>query len=306
MSKKHTLMRKQTIHYLAFSLVSIMSYGQEIFTTTDIKDFVALDYKIIPNSKDIQLEDKTVTVAFSSLLDKSAIGFGLNYTHNSIDFKDHSLYNDFSAFEELHTVQLYADYKQPLKQNWDLNVAFTPYISSTLNENISSNDLVLSYAVNFVKNWEKNGLKSYLKLGAGYGALFGAPNFYPLVSYSSQVNEKFRYEIGIPVSGAYYNFNDKSRMHIKAEPESIYANNASAFFLNNKDVLYNSKLEFKAVKLSLGYSFHLDSNWATYFNVGYLTNSELSVNNNDNKIYDFGSDEALTLNVGLRFNLNKK
>jgi len=299
-------MSRKTLHYLSFSLISLASYGQEIFTTTDVEDLAAFNYEIYPSLNDVQIEEKTIAFNFSSLLNKPKINFGLSYTNNSIDFKDHDMYNDFGSFEEVHSIQVYAQYKKDLIKNWRLDLTIAPYISSTINEKISTDDFVFSYKANFVKSWDNSGFPSYLKIGAGYGTLFGKPNFYPLISYEKHVNEKFKYEIGIPVTGAYYKLNEKSSFDFTAQPESIYANNASGFIVNNNDVLHNSKLEFKAVKLALGYKFHLDENWTTNFNVGYLTNSELTIDNNDNKIYDFDANESLSLNVGISFNLNKK
>ncbi|MBU2929411.1 DUF6268 family outer membrane beta-barrel protein [Winogradskyella psychrotolerans] len=299
-------MRKNTLYYLTFSLVSMVSYGQKMFTTTDSGDLLALDYGNYLNLNDIQLEHKSVAMDFTSLLNSSTFGFGVDYTNHSLDFEDYDRFHDYSAFNELHSVELYARYKTNLVNNWDLNLTVAPYVSSTFNEAISTDDFVLNYAVNFLKTWDNDGLKSTLKLGAGYGSLFGAPNFYPLVSYSQNVSEKLRYEIGLPVTGVFYKLNAQSSLDFKAEPESIYANNVSGFRTETDGVVYNSKLEFKAVKLGLGYKFHFDDNWSTYFNMGYTMASELSLIDNDNTIYDFDSNESVALNIGISFNINKK
>ncbi|WP_178984080.1 DUF6268 family outer membrane beta-barrel protein [Winogradskyella helgolandensis] len=299
-------MRKNTLYYLTFGLVSMVSYGQKMFTTTDAGDVMALEYGNYLNLNDIQLENKSVAIDFTSLLDNPTFGFGIDYTNHSIDFEDYDRFHDYSAFEELHSVEIYARYKKALVNNWDLNFTVAPYLSSTFNEAISSDDFVLSYSVNFLKTWDKDGLKSTLKLGAGYGSLFGEPNFYPLVSYSKNVSKKLRYEIGIPVTGVFYKLNAQSSLDFKAEPESIYSNNASGFGIESDEIVYNSKLEFKAVKLGLGYKFRFDENWSTYFNMGYIMASELSLTDNNNKIYDFDSKESVALNIGISFNINKK
>ncbi|MDO6596626.1 hypothetical protein Q4512_06845 [Oceanihabitans sp. 2_MG-2023] len=299
-------MSKRAIHYITFSLFSLVSFGQEVLTTTNPEDLINVDYEIYPNVNDVQIKNKTVAINFASLLDTSKFNFGLNYTYNTIDFNDHDTHNDFNAFEELHTIQAFAQYKKALINTWDAEFTIAPYIYSTLNKKITKEDFVLSYKANFIKTWDKNGLKSYLKLGAGYGSLFGKPNFYPIISYTSTINEKFKYEIGIPVTGAYYKINNHNTLQITAKPESIYANNASNFMLDTNEMISDSKLEFKAIKLALGYSYRLDKNWTTKCNVGYLTNSELTIKENDNKIYDFDSTESLSINVGLSFNLNKK
>lgn len=299
-------MSKKAIQYLAFSLASFVSYGQKMFYTTDVKDLVALEYEIYPGISDIQFNNKSVNIDFTSLLEHSAIGFGVNYTNRSLDFEDYETNHNFNEFEELHNIEVFANYKKALLNNWNLNLTFAPYLSSSLNEKITSEDFVLSYSVNFIKNWDKEGLKSHLKLGAGYGSLFGKPNFYPLISYSNNVNEKLRYEIGFPLSGAFYKINTQSTIDFTAQPESIYANNASGLNLYNDSVLYDSKLEFKALKVSLGYKLQFDSNWSSYFNVGYLTASELSLENNDHTIYDFDSSGSLSLNIGISLNINNK
>mgnify|MGYP003676215776 CR=1 FL=1 len=299
-------MRKKTLHYLTFSLVSMVSYGQKMFTTTHAGDVMALEYSSYLNLNDVQLDTKSVTIDFTSVLDKPTIGFGMSYTNNSLDFDAYDRFHDYSAFEELHSIELFARYKKALRNNWDVNVTVAPYVSSTFNEAISSDDFILSYAGSFTKTWDKDGLKSSLKIGAGYGSLFGKPNFYPLLSYSKHVNDKLRYEIGIPVTGVFYKLNEQNSFDFKAEPESIYANNTSDFSMTNNEVVYNSELEFKALKLGLGYQFRFDDNWSTHFNMGYLLASELTLSENDNTIYDFDSKESLSLNIGISFNINKK
>ena len=300
-------MSTKTIYYIAFSLVSITMYGQNMFITTGAEDLVALDYNIYTSLNDVQFEKKSITVDFTSLLKKPTFGFGVHYTNTSSDFEDYDMYNHFNSFEELHSLEIYAKYKKALANNWDLDITLAPYLSSTFNEKITSEDFVFSYAANFIKTWHKdNGLESYLKLGAGYGSLFGKPNFYPLISYSNNVNEKFRYEIGFPITGAYYAVNEQSIISLTGKPESIYANNASGFSMENDAVFYNSKYEFTALNVALGYNFQFDSNWSTYFNVGYLTASELSITKNDNVIYDFDSDDSLSLNIGISLNINNK
>ncbi|EPR73528.1 hypothetical protein ADIWIN_1558 [Winogradskyella psychrotolerans RS-3] len=284
----------------------MVSYGQKMFTTTDAGDVMALEYSSYFNLNEVQLDTKSVTIDFTSVLDKPTIGFGMSYTNNSLDFDAYDRYHDYSAFEELHSIELFARYKKALRNNWDVNFTIAPYLSSTFNEEISSDDFILSYAANFTKTWDKDGLKSSLKIGAGYGSLFGKPNFYPLISYSKNVNEKLRYEIGIPVTGVFYKLNEQSSFDFKAQPESIYANNTSGFSLANEAVIYNSELEFKALKLGLGYQFRFDDNWSTNFNMGYLLGSELTVSESDNTIYDFDSKESLSLNIGISFNINKK
>ncbi|MFD2541444.1 DUF6268 family outer membrane beta-barrel protein [Lacinutrix gracilariae] len=300
-------MRKKTLLYFTFSLVSILSYGQEIFTTTNVEDLVAIEYEYFPDASGFKMKNKSIAIDFTSLLKKPTFGFGLNYTNNSIDFKGPDLQSAFRSFREIHTIQMYMNYNKALANNWKVSLEIAPYLSSTFNKKVTSEDFLLSSAAHFIKNWQKDGKESYLKIGAGYGALFGAPNFYPLVTYSNQVSEKFRYQIGIPVTGAYYTINKQSSIDFTAQPESIYANNAAPLFLEDTTAVYDSKLEFQAIKLALGYQLRFDKNWTTSFNVGYLTNSTLTINNNsNNEIYNFDSSESLSVSVGLSFNINKK
>ncbi|WP_179334536.1 hypothetical protein [Winogradskyella costae] len=299
-------MRKKTLHYLTFSLVSMMSYGQKMFTTTDAGDVMVLEYNSYSDLNAVQLDAKSMIIDFTTVLDKPTVGFGMSYTNHSLDFDEYDWSHDYSAFEELHTVELFARYNKALRNNWNVNITVAPYLSSTFNESVSTDDFILSYATSFTKTWDNDGLKSTLKLGAGYGSLFGKPNFYPLISYSNNVNEKLRYEIGIPLTGVFFKLNEQSSFDLRAEPESIYANNASSFSLVNNTVVYNSELEFKALKLGVGYQFRFDDNWSTHFNMGYLLASELTLSENDHTIYDFDSKESLSLNIGISFNINKK
>lgn len=284
----------------------MVSYGQKMFTTTAAEPIMTVAYSSYPSLNAVQLDAKSVVIDFTSVLDKPTIGFGMSYTHNSLDFDEYDRFHDYSAFEDLHSIEVFARYKKVLANNWDVNAVIAPYLSSTFNEAISGDDFILSYAANITKNWDNDGLQSSIKIGAGYGALFGKPNFYPLISYAQDVNEKLRYEIGLPVTGVFYKLNQQSSFDVKAEPESIYANNASSFSLADGTVIYNSELEFTALKLGLGYQFNFDDNWSTYLNMGYLFASDLSLRETENTIYDFDSTESLSLNIGISFNINKK
>ncbi|QNK78691.1 hypothetical protein H7F37_06350 [Winogradskyella sp. PAMC22761] len=298
-------MKKNTTYYLIFSLVSMVSFGQEMFTTTNQGDLVSLEYGNYLDLNDIQFENKSVAIDFTSLFNEPIIGFGVAYTNNKLDFEDYDRFHDYSTFEELHNVEVFVRYKKALFNNWTMDLVLAPYLSSTLNEKISREDFTLSYAANFTKVWSKEGLKSSLKLGAGYGTLLGKPNFYPLISYSSAVNENFRYKIGFPVTGVFYKLNEQSGLDFTAKPKSIYVNNASDF--NLIDESYNdSKLEFKALKLAIDYKFQFDKNWSSNFGVGYLTASELTISENENTIYDFEANNSLSLNIGISLNINNK
>ncbi|WP_179352185.1 outer membrane beta-barrel protein [Winogradskyella vidalii] len=274
--------------------------------STETEDLVALDYEMYTSLNQIQFENKTVAVDLTSLLEPSNLGFGVTYTNHSIDFEDYEMYHNFQALETLHSVEVFAKYQKALANNWNMGITLAPYLSSTFNDAVSNEDFVFSYAANFIKSWDNDGHKSYLKLGLGYGAVFGKPSFYPLLSYTKHVDEKLRYEIGFPRSGAFYKINTQSSVDFTLAPTSVYANNSSDFSLENGMVYSNSKLEFKALKAALGYTFQFDDYWSSYFSVGYLTASELTLTNNDNKIYDFDSNESLSLNLGISFNLNKK
>ncbi len=299
-------MRKNTLQYILVCFISVTAYGQNMFTTTGDADFIALDYANYIDVNDIQIEDKAIAIDFGSLLKASRFGFGIKYTEQSIDFMDYDHYHDFSAFNDVHTIELYLKYHQSINEQWDMDVTLAPNLSSTFEEAIGSEDFIFSYALNFTRVWDNEGLRSYLKLGAGYGALFGEPNFYPLVSYSSEITEKFRVEIGLPVTGLYYKINDQSRIDFTAQPKSIYANNSSGFGFSNDQLYEDSKLELKALKLAAGYHFQFDSNWAANFNVGYLTASEFSIQDSDTTIIDFEANNSIALSIGISFNINNK
>ena len=299
-------MKNYILHFIIFSLCSIVSYGQEMFTTTESGDLVTLEYSNYLDLNDVQFENKSIAIDFSSILKESNVGFGITYTKNSIDFISYDRIYDYSMFETIHNVEVFARYNKVMVNNWTMDLVLAPYLSSTLNEKISYDDFILSYSANFIKTWDKDGLKSALKLGVGYGALFGKPNFYPLISYTSNVNEKLSYQIGIPITGVFYKLNEQNGFDLTVGPTSIYAYNGSDYRIENGQIIHNSELEFKAIKFEFGYNFKFDDNWSSNFNVGYLAASELTISENDNNIYDFDSGESLSLNIGISFNINNK
>jgi len=210
-------------------------------------------------------------------------------------------------FENIHAIRLNFIYRKPLKNNWSINALVSPMLSSTFTGDISADDFFYNTILSTSKIWVKNDLKSNLTLGVGFGTLFGNPRLFPMVSYNKQLSLNTRYSIGLPVTGVFYNINEKNAINFTLSPEGVFANNSSRILNTQNEEIQNSRLQFNGLKLTLGYQLKFDENWITHFKFGYMPISGMEILDlEDNTVYDIDTNESIFLNIAVSFNLNKK
>lgn len=265
------------------------------------------EYSLLPSIGNTQLEKTAVSVGLGKKFGKSLLTFGINYTKYDIYFKDILLGNTLSDFENIHTMRINFFYSRPLKNNWFVNALVSPMLSSTLTEDISTDDFFYNTFLSASKLWIKNDLRTNLTLGVGFGTLFGRPRVFPIVSYSKQLSLNTRYSIGLPFSGLFHDINEKNTINFTLSPEGLFANNASSILNTENEEINNSRLQFNGLKLTLGYQLKFDENWITHFKLGYMPISNMEVIDlEDNTLYDINTNETIFLNIAVSFNLNKK
>ncbi len=265
-----------------------------------------IEYSIFPSLSDIQLERQGLTINLGKKLHSSVLGFGLNYNKYDLTLKDTYENNLFNSFRDFHSINFRLFYSKPIKNNWTMHVAFSPTLSSNFERNLSMEDLIFASFASFEKTWINDDFKSNLRLGIGYGTLFGAPTILPLISYSKQINNHLGYSIGLPVTGIFYQINKQNSLNLTLKPEGFFVNNSGKIAIEGTNYSANTKLQFNALNMSLGYRLKLGDNWISHFNIGYLPINNMEVlNENNNTIYDFDSNESIAINVGLSFNIKR-
>ncbi|MEM9678728.1 MAG: DUF6268 family outer membrane beta-barrel protein [Bacteroidota bacterium] len=296
--------------YLILITIGVMLRveGQQIGNPLDGIEIGRLEYGYISGIGDVQIERKGIGFNFGKPLKKGQSGIGVGYNNFHLTFKDASEFNNFSSFDHIHNIRLSLFYRRPLKNNWSFSLGISPLISSTLNDNISGEDIVYTSFTSVSKRWLKDGNISVLNLGIGFGTLFGRPSVFPVISYFKQVSEAFSYALGLPQTGAFFTLNDKNRIDITARPEGLFGNNATELaFDDGNATRINTKLQYNALRLNVTYNLKFGANWTTFFTAGYIPFSTLKVVDDDNNdLYDFNADDSAFFNVGIRFNINRK
>lgn len=282
-------------------------YGQIGRIGRDGVELARFDYTMIPSIGDIELKRTSIAFNFGAKVKKGLLGFGLGYDNSTLYFKSADAHNLHNNFTNLHTVRMNIVYRKPLKNNWAFNTVFAPMLSSNFAGSLTTEDFVFNSFTSFSKRWFKNELKSSLNIGLGFGTLFGSPRLFPLASYYSEINEKLSFSIGLPRTEVTYKLNDFNSINLNVKPEGLYANNSSDLVLEDGKIYENSKVVYNALKLSLGYNMKFEKNWVASFNLGYIPVSSVTIlDNNDNDINDFNTDDSVFVNVGVSFNINKK
>ena len=283
------------------------SFAQNLPFSKDGFELARLDYTLFPSLGEVQLEKTNFSLGIGKKLNKGLLAFNIGYTRYDLFFKESPSAILLADFEDLHSVRFNIIYGRFLKNNWAINAMISPMLSSNFEGNLTTEDFVYTSFLSATKSWPKGNLTSKLTFGAAFGTLFGRPRLFPLISYSKELSPTMRYSLGLPVTGFFYDVNDKSTLNVTIRPEGFFANNSIPLMLDNGQQITDSKLQFNGLKLALGYRLKFNNNWRAQFNLGYLPVNTMEIIDNDNNtIYDIETDETIFINIALSFNLKKK
>jgi len=293
--------------FLFFGSFMIMK-AQTPLTMTTNENYIQGNYQLLPSVGDVEIRYTSLFLNMQKSYRTDKLIFGLTYENIEYIFKDNKESYLFGSFENSHLLSLSGTYVKSLKNNWNVHLQVVPQISSTLKNTLQSNDVLVTGSIHFGKIWTSNLTTDNSKLivGLNYDTLFGEPRLYPLISYSSYIRDDWEFTIGLPISSLNYTINSRKNINFSIRPKSSYTNHSGTISLNEQHFYVNNKLEFSSLSLGLDYYMKFNDYWTTSFGIGYLPVTSLKVLDMDNTtIYDFDSADSISINFGLKFNLNK-
>ena len=194
-----------------------------------------LGYELIPSIGDVQINKTTLSFNLPKKIKNNVLVFGLGYTNFNSVFKSVSENRQFDNFSNLHNIRLNVVFMKPLSNSWSLRSVFVPSLSTNFSGKLTSEDIVFNSFTTFNKQWRKDYKLTSLSFGIAFGTQFGAPQLFPVLSYSKVVNKNLSYTLGLPFTGLFYTLNNQNAIGLKISPQGFFANNSGFLKLDNSD-----------------------------------------------------------------------
>lgn len=280
--------------FFSFSVFQLMTQSNAL--SRKDRELASLEYTLLPDLGDLQTQKKGISFGYGKMFKSSYLKLGLGYTQYDLFFNESYYSNKLESFENLYNIRLDFIYMKPLKNNWSFGASVSPAVSSTLQGSITKEDFIHNSFVSLNKRWFTNNLNSKLTFGVGYGTVFGSPRYFPLISYSTQLSKKSSYSIGLPITGYFYKINERNSIDLTMSLEGSFANNPAPILNPQNQKINNSKIQFRGVKLGVGYHQKFDKNWVAHFGLGFMPNNSIEITDKDsNIIYDVNTNHPFTL-----------
>lgn len=282
--------------------------GQDVKVEDKNKTSFNLFYDLYPRLNTVDLDTKGLEFTTSFVLPNGELGVGAAYSYTMLHSNINSWLPEFIAYDDFHEITLSLNYNYNLNNNWIVGLGVSPMLTSTFATSLHSNSVVLASQFNIKRKLGQDSKSSYISLGIAYGTEFGAPKIYPTFSYFNSLNDKLSYKIGFPETAFYYSLNTQSKFNFTVAPQSLYTVHNKSIYNNNyiAENESDSYLEFTGLQFNLEYYFTFNSNWSSFFKVGYVSSTAMEIKDidTDDTIYDFEPDNGFLVGFGLNFNIN--
>ncbi len=285
-------------HSLSGQMAMLMGNPREV-------EPLSVDYGVIPDLGGTEIARYQIGAMFGKKLGKGRLGIGVGYQYLDFTFDETTNLLDVSSYAQMHIIGTNVSYLRPLKNNWGLIVMGGASIMSNLDDGITGEDFVFNTLIGANKQWGDHNKGSSLLFGLLYGTQFGEPTILPAVAFRQQLNERWSYSLGLPITGINFQFHPKHRLSALASPQGIFGNNSSEVAVDGNRILKDTKLQFNGINTRLAYRYHFAKHLAFLTEVGFVPGATLKILDNDNEeIYDFDPGSGAYFNLGLRFVLN--
>lgn len=253
------------------------------------------DLEIDSGEGEIKMNELIATFQFASELKEEK-----TYLLNKIQY---TLFNYEADFEidaldsekDFHAIEYTLGIVHKLPKDWKVIASVTPMLSSDFEESISSDDFLMQANALAIK---RSGPNFEYGFGLTYTTKFGDPLLLPVLRMTYKKNN-WTTLVSLPsYVSQYYNFNEKTKVGLKA---AVYGNAFNATFDGN---IYNSDVNRVVYsRITVGPEFQVKLFRDLYLNAssGVSLRNILEVQDTDlNTIGDFDIDNKFFLNVGLK------
>ncbi len=270
-------------------------------------DIARFEYRMVPSAGDISWGNYAIALTPRIAFPKNnVLGGQFLYEKTMFSFFDTTVGLPIDSFEEIHQIAAGVFYRSNFSNAWGMKVFFSPVISSNLSQSLSWDDVQYAGSIAFLKKWigEKNDIG--FRFGLGYGALFGEPDFYPILSVGGTLGNHMGYRLGFPETHVYRNIGERHQVNLSVAPEGSFTNLSGALNDNGLPNLNDAKLEYKALDIGLEHTFRIQPYLNTLVKVGYLTENSLQLLDEATvMLNDFDTNGSVYITMGLTVNLNK-
>ncbi|SDW38631.1 hypothetical protein SAMN05444411_101617 [Lutibacter oricola] len=278
---------------LLFSVVNVVGQDRNLFN---------IEIGGLPASSDaVSLKMVEAKLNIPVKLKTGVLINSLSFSSLKLDYEDYQLLNT-DELEEFKAVSYSIGYMNRINEKWSYMVNFSPQIASNFEASLTLDDFNFNGGVIFTKTSSNSKLNLGLVINSGFGLAVPLP----VISYSKQVNERFSYVLGMPVTKAEYKFNKRNKVSLFVKPKGFIANLSNNIQFENG---LAKKARYTSIVSGLSFGHQIDDNWGINFNGGYQLYSNYSLQSNDRtELYDFNTSNGIYASVGLSFNLinNKK
>jgi len=274
-------------------------------SNAQLTDLARLEYSFIPKNKS---EDQYTRIRALvnypiKIKEDSYFVIGSEYNHIFLNLNDTYPF-DTSSLEAITVIDLNLAYTHKLNDIWRVAYKVSPRLASTLNDKITSEDLFMNGGIFFIKDRTKITTirKPYrLILGLTYNTTAGIPFPLPLISYFSEINEKWSYTVGVPKMNVKYRFDEKKNLQAFVGLDGYYAHLQRPTSIQGKQV---DNISLSLIVAGLGYEYSLSKYLVLYSYAGYTLRLNNVLRNADREnVFTLDDVNAFYLRTGIKFRL---
>lgn len=218
------------------------------------------------------------------------------------DYKVDNQFENFTSLNNFYNINLsiFANYK--FSDKWSLNVLTLPYISSSLEEKLTSKDCNINEMIFLERTfYRKKGGYFQLGFGASYLTFNGNTRLMPLIQAKARFNEHWSLVIGMP-SYVKWDINKKHSLKILGELNDFSANING---INNFEIMNNiDRTVFTSAATGLEYNYWITPSFGVMLKATQNLWSNYQLRGTDNKnIYKLNTSfEQPFIGIGIKYN----
>lgn len=290
-------MRKNFL-LLSALLLAIIANGQFL-------DLGRMEYTLVPGeNSNFEYSRRRILFNLPFKIKEGAYLFaGFDYSEIHLDFRENIDIYDKSESDNFTLLDLNLTYTLPINDDWRFAIQASPGLSSTLENGFSSDDLVISSIIAFVKDKkEAEGRKPFrIIIGAAYSGNSGIPFPIPFLSFYKKFRPKWSYNIGAPISNLQYHASDRFRLKLYATLDGFNSNLQRNQVLSTSEVA--SRIRVNMVLVGTRFEYKLSDHIESFLTITRSMNPVIQLRENRRRIESLGTADVMHYRLGIRFKL---